>query len=140
MRVRFVEFPRVVLRDADLRTLDLRVPAVRLEVRLLDLRVLVLREVLEGVDLRAAVRRLLAPDRLLVDRLRLVITESPCVGWVNGFLLTIFGSALCSLTPTGTILCTCLSGPGTVRCAGVTGRPARRLQPCQDATRRSVSC
>jgi hypothetical protein len=129
----------VFLRDADLRTLDLRVPAVRLELRLLDLRVLVLRGVLEGVVLRAAVRRLLAPDRLPVDRLRFVITESPCVGWVNGFLLTIFGRAVCSLTSTGTILCTCRSDPGTVRSAGATDRPARRLQPCQDVARGAVS-
>lgn len=65
----------------------------------------VLREALRPVVLRAAVRLdFFAPDLLLEDRFRLVITKSPCVGWVNGFLLSIFGRRSDSLTSTGAVL------------------------------------
>jgi hypothetical protein len=100
-------FRRLVLRDAALRALALRAGRLRVDVRV------VLRVALVALDLRAAVRRVDLPDLALLDRLRLVITESPCVGWVNGFLLTIFGRPKRTLTPTGAILCAGFQAPET---------------------------
>lgn len=65
----------VVLRVVARRVLDLRVDRLR------DVERVVLRVALRPLALRAAERRRVAPDLLLLDRLRFVITTPPV--WVG---------------------------------------------------------